>query len=59
MSSWTLVGFVSAVPLQELPNLIIIIFLSFVIFRAIPVAYGGSHARDLIGAVAAGLPPQP
>jgi len=30
-------------------------FLSFVIFRATPLAYGGSQARDLIRAVAAGL----
>ena len=30
-------------------------FSSFVLFRAIPVAYGGSQARGLIGAVAADL----
>jgi len=30
-------------------------FLSFVLFRATPVAYGGSQARGLIRAVAAGL----
>ena len=30
-------------------------FLSFLSFRATPVAYGGSQARDLIGAVAASL----
>ena len=29
--------------------------LFFIIFRAAPVAYGGSQARGLIGAVAAGL----
>ena len=33
---------------------IIIIFLAF-IFRAVPVAYGGSQARGWIGAVAASL----
>ena len=31
------------------------IFLSFCIFRAAPTAYGGSQARGLIGAAAAGL----
>ena len=30
-------------------------FLSFCLFKAAPVAYGGSQARGLIGAVAAGL----
>ena len=30
-------------------------FLSFCLSRAAPTAYGGSQARDLIGAVAAGL----
>ena len=30
-------------------------FLSFVFFRAAPMAYGGSQARGAIGAVAAGL----
>ena len=29
--------------------------LAFVLFRAAPAAYGGSQARGLIGAVAAGL----
>ena len=31
------------------------LFLSFVFSRAAPAAYGGSQARGLIGAVAAGL----
>ena len=31
------------------------LFLSFVLFRATLVAYGGSQARGLIGAVATGL----
>ena len=30
------------------------LFLSFCLFRAVPAAYGGSQARDPIGAVAAG-----
>ena len=30
-------------------------FFSFCLFRAVPTAYGGSRARGLIGAVAAGL----
>ena len=32
-----------------------IFFLSFCLLRATPTAYGGSQARGLIGAVAAGL----
>ena len=34
----------------------IIFFLSFCLFRATPTTYGGSQARGLIRAVAAGLP---
>ena len=34
-------------------------FLVFCLFRATPVAYGGSQTRGLIRAVAAGLTPQP
>ena len=30
-------------------------FFAFLLFRATPMAYGGSQARDLIGATAAGL----
>ena len=30
-------------------------YVSFVLFRAVPTAYGGSQARGLIGAAAAGL----
>ena len=33
----------------------VFVFLSFCLFRATPAAYGGSQARGLIGAVAAGL----
>ena len=40
---------------MEIIIAIYFIFLSFYLFRAIPVAYGGSQARGLIGAVAAGL----
>ena len=37
-------------------NIFIYLFIClFAISRAAPVAYGGSHARGLIGAVAAGL----
>ena len=32
------------------------IYLAFCLFRAAPVAYGGSQARDLTGAIVAGLP---
>ena len=35
--------------------LFIYLFLSFCLFRAAPVAYGGSQARSRIGAVVAGL----
>ena len=34
---------------------ILFIFWSFCLFRAIPTAYGGSQARGLIRAIAAGL----
>ena len=33
----------------------LILFFFFCLFRAAPTAYGGSQARGLIGAVAAGL----
>ena len=36
----------------------IIFLLLFCLFRAAPTAYGGSQARDPIGATAAGLQPQ-
>ena len=36
-------------------SIISFFFFFFLLFRAIPVAYGGSQARGLIGAVAAGL----
>ena len=36
-------------------NNITFFFLSFVFPRATPAAYGGSQARDPVGAVAAGL----
>ena len=32
-----------------------LVFFFFLLFRAAPVAYGGSQARDLIGAVATSL----
>ena len=35
--------------------LLFLFFLSFIFFRAAPVAYGDSQARDLIEATAAGL----
>ena len=42
--------------MMETPHIIvIIIIIIFVFLRATPVAYGGSKARDLIRAVAAGL----
>ena len=31
------------------------LFIYFLLFRAAPAVYGGSQARDVIGAVAAGL----
>ena len=34
---------------------IYLLFLSFVLFRAAPTAYGGSQARGPMGTVAAGL----
>ena len=34
---------------------VVVVFLFFVFSRATPAAYGGSLARGLIGAVAAGL----
>ena len=37
------------------PSLFLSFFLSFFLFRAAPVAYGGSQARDQIEAVAAGI----
>ena len=36
-------------------DLFIFYFFVFCLFRAAPAAYGGSQARGLIGAVAAGL----
>ena len=41
--------------LEKNPILPFFFFLSFVFSRAVPSAYGGSQARGLIGAVAAGL----
>ena len=35
-------------------TLVLFLFLAFCSFRAIPVAYGGSQARGIIGAVATG-----
>ena len=49
-SLWILVRFVSAVPQWELS-----LFLNFLFFRAKPVAYGSSQAKDQIRAAAAGL----
>ena len=55
-----LVGFISAAPQWELP-LEIFYFILFLFFcllafsSAAPAAYGGSQARGLIGAAAAGL----
>ena len=43
---------------KELPNVGVVLFcfvLFFGLLRAVPMAYGGSHARGQIGAVAAGL----
>ena len=34
---------------------VLVVFVYFCFFRAIPVAYGGSQDRGLIGSVAAGL----
>ena len=42
-------------PVRIRTHLIYFIFFSFCPFRAAPAAHGGSQARDLIGAVAAGL----
>ena len=51
---WTcILMFISAEPQQELPTLFFGGF--FLLFRAAPEAYGGSQARGLIGATAAGL----
>ena len=50
---------------EEYPNspyleIYIVFLLSFFFFfRATPMAYGGSQARDPVGAVAAGPAPQP
>ena len=52
-SSWILVRFVSTEPQQELQEFFF--FGLFAFSRASPVAYGGSQARGLIGAVATGL----
>ena len=41
--------------LTQIPILRKLYFLFFNLFRAAPVAYGGSQARDLIGAIAASL----
>ena len=53
ISSWILVGFIIAEPQWELP--FSSFFFSFCLFRATPLAYGGSQARGRIGAVAASL----
>ena len=63
-SSWILVGFVNAEPcggtldtvfsLQILDVYVCIYRLIDCLFRAAPVAHGGSQARDRIGAVVAG-----
>ena len=42
----------SGLPLQDSFHLL---FFFFCLFRATPVAYGGSQARDLVGATAASL----
>ena len=63
MSSRTLVRFVSAGSLWALPQvyfyfyfiLFNLFFWLFAFSRAAPAAHGGSQARGLIGAVAAGL----
>ena len=46
-----------SIPLSVSPSvcLFFFFFFCFGLFRAVPAAYGGSQARDLIGAVAAGL----
>ena len=41
--------------LQNSTILLIFNFLFFCLFRAAPMAYGGSQARGLMGAVASGL----
>ena len=40
---------------MKCPILFIYLFIYFCLFRAVPVAYGGSQARDRMRAVAAGL----
>ena len=40
---------------QENSQMILFFVLFFVFFRAVPMAYGGSQARDRSGAAAAGL----
>ena len=52
MSSWMLVGFVTTEPQRELWHWLLFFF---GLSSATPAAYGGSQARGLIGAVAAGL----
>jgi len=42
-------------PDSPFPFIIFFFFLSFCLFRASPEAYGGSQARGLMGATAAGL----
>ena len=41
--------------LRYLHFVMVLFFCLFVLFMATPMAYGGSQARDLIGAIAAGL----
>ena len=66
MSSWILVGFTSAAPQQghQIYFLVVVFvclfgwwgfFGLFAFSRATPEAYGGSHIRGPIGAVAIGL----
>ena len=53
VSSWILVRFITLS--HAVASLVFCFVFVFLLFRAIPTAYGGSQARALIGTTAAGV----